>query len=316
MTGLLLLGVAAVLLSVGAEAFAENAAAAGRRLGVSALAVGLLLAGAEPEELITAVLAALRERPGIAVGDAIGANVTLVTLVLGALALIAAPVALVGRVRTYAMLAAAAAAVAVAAVVTGSVVSASEGLVLLALYAAVVATLWRRERRPPGFGEVADLPDDHDGQSHEPDGRLTRGLMVALGGVAMMGAGGWAAVSGAERVVAALGLTDTVVGLTLVALTTTAEFIALLIAATRRGITEVAVAAVFGSVLYNATVTLGAAALAAPLPTDTAVVAAAAAAAVLPVAAIALGGSRQLLRRPAGATLLCAYLLYLIAITR
>jgi cation:H+ antiporter len=52
--GLLLLAASAVGLLVGAELFAAHAAAAGRRLGVSALAVGVLLAGAEPEELITA----------------------------------------------------------------------------------------------------------------------------------------------------------------------------------------------------------------------------------------------------------------------
>jgi cation:H+ antiporter len=65
------------VLVAGAELFAEHAATAGLRLGISALAVGVLLAGAEPEELITAVTASSRDRPGIAVGDAIGANVTM-----------------------------------------------------------------------------------------------------------------------------------------------------------------------------------------------------------------------------------------------
>jgi cation:H+ antiporter len=50
--GLVLLAVSAGALLLGAELFAEHAAAAGRRLGVTALAVGVLLAGAEPEELI------------------------------------------------------------------------------------------------------------------------------------------------------------------------------------------------------------------------------------------------------------------------
>jgi Ca2+/Na+ antiporter len=50
---------------------------------VTGLAVGLLLAGAEPEELITAVIAAARGQGGIAAGDAIGANITMLTLVVG-----------------------------------------------------------------------------------------------------------------------------------------------------------------------------------------------------------------------------------------
>ena len=83
MTGFLLLAGAAVLLVAGAELFTEHASAAGRRLGVSLLVIGLVLAGAEPEELFTAILAAVRERPAIAAGDAIGANITMLTLVLG-----------------------------------------------------------------------------------------------------------------------------------------------------------------------------------------------------------------------------------------
>ena len=99
--GLVLLAAAAAILLVGAELFAEHAAAAGRRLGVTALAVGVILAGAEPEELITAVTAAARGRPGIAVGDAIGANITMFTLALGLAALLG-PLPLGGRVRAYA----------------------------------------------------------------------------------------------------------------------------------------------------------------------------------------------------------------------
>ena len=83
-----LLAVAAVLLTIGAELFAEHAADASRRLGVTALAIGLVLAGAEPEELVTAVFASGQHHPGIAAGDAIGANVTMLTIVLGLAALI------------------------------------------------------------------------------------------------------------------------------------------------------------------------------------------------------------------------------------
>jgi cation:H+ antiporter len=62
--GLLLLALSAGALVAGAELFAEHAGEAGRRLSVSALAVGVVLAGAEPEELVTALIASLRDRPG------------------------------------------------------------------------------------------------------------------------------------------------------------------------------------------------------------------------------------------------------------
>jgi cation:H+ antiporter len=81
-----------------------------------------------------------------------------------------------------------------------------------------------------------------------------------------MALGGWLAVAGAERIVLALGLEESVVGLTFVALATTAELFALVWASARRGLEELALAGVLGSAIYNATVTLGVAALVHPLP--------------------------------------------------
>jgi cation:H+ antiporter len=106
--------------------FAEHAAAAGRRFGVSALAIGLVLAGAEPEELVTAIFASARHHPGITAGDAIGANVTMLTLVLG-LAALARPLRFRARVRTYALLASAAGAAGALALLGGGVGRAAGG---------------------------------------------------------------------------------------------------------------------------------------------------------------------------------------------
>ena len=87
--GWLLLSVAGVVAIVwGADAFAEHLAAAATRLGVSAFALAVLLAGAEPEELATSVTASLRGAPVIAPGDVIGANVALCLMAVGATALV------------------------------------------------------------------------------------------------------------------------------------------------------------------------------------------------------------------------------------
>ena len=100
LAGLGLLAVSAVMLIAGAELFTDNAAAAARRLQITLFAAAFLLAGAEPEEMITAIIASARHRPELAAGDAIGANLTMLTLVLGAAAL-ARPLPFGGRVRTY-----------------------------------------------------------------------------------------------------------------------------------------------------------------------------------------------------------------------
>ena len=307
-----LLVAAAALLAVGAELFAEHAAAAGRRLGVSGLAVGLLLAGAEPEELVTVVLAAVRGQPGVAMGDAVGANVTLLTLVIGGLAL-ARPVRLGPRGGRYVGAAALAAAAAWAATVDGAV-GRMEGVGLLALYALLVGGIWWFEREVPAIGELAEMVDeDEDGpdDAHSP----TVGLALALVGVGAMGAGGWLAVAGAERLVALTGVAGSAVGLTAVALATTAEFLALVPAALRRGVPELAAAGIVGSVLYNATVSLGAGALVGDLSSP-GVAVPAAVATLLVVAIAAVARFRGGLGRGAGTVLVAAYVAYVLLVWR
>ncbi|MGH8894695.1 MAG: sodium:calcium antiporter, partial [Actinomycetes bacterium] len=239
MIGWLLLLGAAVLLVSGAELFVENAAGAARRLGVTVVAVGVLLAGAEPEELLTAVIAAVQDRPGLAAGDAVGANVTMLTACLG-LAAVVRPLHLGHRVRQYAALSAVAGALAVLALISGDV-GRVEGGLLLASYVGLVALVWWREKSPPTLGEVADVAED-DESGHRRAPAVALGL--ALLGVGLMVAGGDLAVRGAVRVVEGLGSTDTAVGLTVLALATTAEMFALVLTAARRDVPEVAVAGV------------------------------------------------------------------------
>jgi cation:H+ antiporter len=299
--GLSLVLVSAGVLWVGAELFAEHATGAGRRLGTTGLVVGLLLAGAEPEELITAVVAALRDRGGIAAGDAIGANVTMLTLVVG-LAALAGGMPIGGRVRRY--LVGASLLGAVAAVLVPGGLGRGEGLFLILLFTGTVGVVWVGERRLPAIGELADVEEETAGKENS-EGRLA----LALVGIGVMAAGGWVAVLGAERVVDALGVADSVVGLTLVALATTAELLALAAAAHRRGVSELAVAGVVGSAGYNSTVTLGGAALARPLVT-TGVVAAAWLAAGLPLLLLVLGGRSGRIPRWGGVLLVGVYVAY------
>lgn len=291
------------MLAAGAEAFAENATAAGRRLGVTTLAVGLVLAGAEPEELVTAAIAAVRHHPGIAIGDAVGADVTMLTLVLGLAALLA-PLALGRRVRRYAAAAAVVTLAAGLALVTGRLTRVEGGLLVIA-YVAIVAVVWRLERQPPAFGELAD----DEGETARRPGLA---LAYVAGGVAVMTLGGRVAVAGAERTAQALGRSDSAVGLTLVALATTAELLALVWAAARHHVTEVALAGVVGSAAYNATVTLGAAALIAPSRAATGATTAAFVSAGL-LAALALW-PRPRLPRVAGAALVAGYLAYVVIV--
>ena len=239
-----LLVVGAALLTAGAEGFAENVTGAADRLGVSVIALGVLLAGAEPEEAVTAMLASGQGHPALAAGDAIGANLVILTLTLGL-------AALVTRLRVgrrgleYGVASVALGAVAWLFLLNG-VLGRLECLVLVLLYVGGVVWVWRRERQPPLIGEMAELEEkEHGTPGDEATGRAL--LMVLLGVLGMV-VGGALAVRGAEGLVKVMGVGESVVGLTVLALATSAEMVALVWAARRRGLTELVVAGTVGAV--------------------------------------------------------------------
>ena len=297
----ILLLVGAALLTAGAEGFAENVSAAADRLGVSVLGLAVLLAGAEPEEAVTGMLASRQGHPALAAGDAVGANLVLLTLTLG-LAAVLTRLQVDRRSVEYGVAAAVLGALAWLLMLNG-VLGRLEGLLLVLLYGAGVAWLWNRERRPPPIGEAGEVEEE---ESRSSTGRA---LLLVLLGVLGMVVGGALAVRGAAGLVDVLGLSESVVGLTILALATSAEMVALVWAARRRRLTELVVAGAVGAVAYNATVTLGLAALVSPLGLGrhNPVMSVAVLTALLPLVLL-LGVRTGRLPRVVGALLVAAYL--------
>ncbi len=250
----------------GAETFAEHLGAAAVRLRVSMFALSLLLAGAEPEELATALAASLRGAPGIAFGDVIGANVAICLVALGVGAIIA-PLPFGTRVRRYALLGVPLGIVATGVVWNGDV-SRLEGGVLVVLYVLYVAVIWIVERRPPALGETEELEEALEklavAESTGVQHRVGRELLLVLVGLVVMAAGATLLVEAIRRI-SNVEATQTTLGLTLVGFATAFELVALAWSAARRGANDAVVAGVVGSYAYNVTMTLGAAALARPL---------------------------------------------------
>ena len=247
----------------GAEAFAEHLGAASVRLGVSSFALALLLAGAEPEELATVVVASLRGSPGIALGDVIGANVAICLVALGVGAVIA-PLPFRASVMRYATLGLPLGAIA-AWMAWDGVVTRLQGAVLVGLYIIYVAAIWMIERRPPALGEVHELEEaEHAAATAGAQRRVGRELLLVLAGVAAMAAGASLLVEAVQRITH-VESAQTALGLTLVGFATAFELVVLAWSAARRGASEAVVAGVIGSFAYNVTMTLGAGALARPL---------------------------------------------------
>jgi cation:H+ antiporter len=242
----------------GAETFAEHLAAASVRFGVSAFAMALLLAGAEPEELATSVTASLRDVPAVAFGDVIGANVAMCLVAIGVGAWLV-PLPFGRRVRRYALAGVPLGALAAWFAWDGRV-GRVEGALLVAGYIVFVATIWMLERRPPSLGETAEVAE----AAEEPSGRVGRDFGSVLFGLVAMALGAYALVEGVRRL-SGVEETQTKLGLTIVGFATAFELVVLAWSSARRGITEAVVAGVVGSFAYNVTMTLGAGALARPL---------------------------------------------------
>jgi cation:H+ antiporter len=299
----------------GAETFAEHLGVASVRLGVSTFAMALLLAGAEPEELATVIAASLKGAPGIAFGDAIGANIAICLVALGVGAIVA-PLPFRGAVVRYASLGLPIGAVAAWIAWDGNVTR-GQGALLMALYALYVALIWIVERRPPMLGETEEIEEARQkaAKDRRSEGKVGRELALVLAGVAAMAFGGWLLV---EAVIQITGVeeTQTKLGLTLVGFATGFELVVLAWSTARRGASEAAVAGVVGSFTYNMTMTLGAGALVHPLIIGNAKLLHGPllimlGALLMPILLALPSGS---LRRPSGIVLLFAYVAF-IALT-
>lgn len=250
----------------GAETFAEHLGAAAVRLRVSSFALALLLAGAEPEELATAISASLRDAPAIAFGDVVGANIAICLVALGVGALVA-PLPFSDRVMRYALFGLPMGMLATGFVWDGEV-NRWEGVFLVGLYALYIIGIWLVERQPPALGEVGELAEAAEALEtdrlrgvHHWAGRDLALVLAGTGGLIV----GSVLLVEAVRQISSSEAHQTKLGLTLVGFATAFELVVLAWSTARRGVTEAVVAGVVGSFAYNVTMTLGAAAIARPL---------------------------------------------------
>ena len=270
--GLLVVGT--VLLLLGADWFMDGVRDLARSLGMSALVLGVILAGLEPEEMLTAALASGRGAPALAVGNVIGTNVTIVTLALGLSAFIF-PIVLERKVRRQAVIATGVSLLPIAFLFSGFVTR-IEGVLLLAIFIGYTVLLLRTDRKAIQHIEAAKTvnPDTNQaaaehGKPARPQEPLWKLLALTIGGLVALSVGGPALVEGALRLASLAGLGEGVVGATIVSLGTGAEMIALGVTAARKKQADILVGGILGSFAYNLLVTLGLAAVINPLPVDT-----------------------------------------------
>ncbi|GIX12363.1 MAG: sodium:calcium antiporter [Paracoccaceae bacterium] len=253
------------LLVAGGEGLVRGSVALAARLGVSPMVIGLTLVGfgTSTPELVTSVHAALLGLPGIALGNVVGSNIANILLILGITALIA-PVAVErGALRRDGAMLAVATGLGAAAILSGSV-ERWMGLGALAILAGYVVISWRIERRR--FDAAARLHAE-EGALHMPAGlHPLAALAMAAGGLALVILGARFVVDAAVELARLMAVSETVIGLTVVAVGTSLPELAASVMAALRGRTDLALGNVVGSNIFNLLGILGVTALVRPVP--------------------------------------------------
>ena len=254
----------ALLVGAG-DALVRGAVSLSLRFGIPAFIVSATVVafGTSAPELLISIEAALKDAPGIALGNVMGSNIANVLLVLGLPAVIA-PLAACGTETHRNLYFMIAATTAFSALILTGVIALWGGLILLGLAIAMVWDSVRQGLRA-GAGELdlsTELRQDDGG-----DALMAKWKIGGLLAIGMIGLpfGAHLLIEGARGIALSLGISEAVIGLTLVAVGTSLPELATSIMAALKRQTEVAIGNVIGSNIFNLTAIIGTAAIFAPL---------------------------------------------------
>lgn len=245
-----------VALIGGAECLVRGAARLATAVGISPLVVGLTVVafGTSAPELGVSVMSSFSGQSGIALGNVVGSNICNVLLILG-LSALAAPLVVsrqLLRIEVPLMLGVSLLAWAMA---LDGTVGRLEGMLLFA--GVIVYTVWtiRRSRRENRSCD-SELAEECGGDS-VAGSSLTRNMFLILAGLGLLGVGSNWLVSGAVALAKLFGVSDLLIGLTIVSIGTSLPELATSVMASLRGQRDMAVGNIVGSNLFNILAVLG-----------------------------------------------------------
>lgn len=266
MLSFVMLVIGFVLLVWGADKFVEGASALARKMGVSPLLVGLTIVafGTSMPELAVSVTAALRGANEIAVGNVVGSNIFNLLVVAGLSAVICPLVMDKMLLRRDWPLSIFAAVLLLVAIAPDHVIARWEGAVLLIIFAVILS-----RQIKAALNDRAQLAAA-EAEAAEEAAEMTKSpVMIWVNivlGLACIVLGGQLAVNGATGIARMFGLSETLIGLTIVAIGTSLPELVTSIVAARKGQNEIAMGNVIGSNLFNILLILGVSAVITPIP--------------------------------------------------
>ena len=242
------------LLVWSADRFVEGSAATARHFGMPALLIGMVIVGfgTSAPEMVVSALAASQGNPGIALGNAYGSNITNIALILGVTALIS-PIAVHSQaLRKELPILTAVTALAAWQLRDGEITR-TDAVVLLCVFGGLMVwTIWQ------GMQEKADALGSEMKQELEAHAMpVRRAVFWLVVGLVLLIVSSRILVWGAVEIAHEFGVSDLIIGLTIIAVGTSLPELASSVIATRKGEHDIALGNVLGSNLFNTLAVVG-----------------------------------------------------------
>jgi cation:H+ antiporter len=260
---LLLVLAGVCLLYLGGEGLVRGATSAGRRLGLSPMVIGLTIVsmGTSSPELAATLAGVLQGAPAVAFGNVVGSNISNLGLVLGVTALIW-PLDVAARfIRRDGPFMIAVSAL-IYLVVWNSVIGRSEGIALLVILTLFLGSLLRRP------SEALEIETEFKEAFGQPTLSPWVSITAIVVGIGLLVIGAKILIIGAVGLATTLGISERVIGLTLVALGTSLPELASSVVAAIHREGDVVIGNLIGSNIFNILLILGMTAVVSPIPVD------------------------------------------------
>ena len=261
---LIVLGIAAVL--YGADRLTAGASALARRMNIPEMVIGLTIvaAGTSAPEFFVSFMSAIKGTPDMAVGNVVGSNIFNVLLIVGVTAMVT-PISVTRATVSKDMLWAIASAVvflclcfdSLSPSINGNVISRLDGIILLVIFSTFMGVTLKTAHKA--------TPQQPSPQTSAKKESIAKNTMFFLLGLAMLIYGSNVFVEWASSVATALGVSQGIIGLTIVAGGTSLPELATSVVAAKKGNSAMAIGNVIGSNVFNTLAILGTTAVICPM---------------------------------------------------
>lgn len=250
------------LLVWSADRFVEGAAAMAKHLGMPTLLIGVLIVGfgTSAPEMVVSAIAAMEGNPALALGNALGSNIVNIALILGVTALVT-PIAIHSKIVRKELPLLILLVLFTGLLLLDGKLSLVEGIVLLAGFFALVGWSVYSALRTRGDA----LEDEVEAELEAHPMSLKAGIIWLAVGLVLLIGSSRVLVWGAVGVAHEFGVSDLIIGLTIVALGTSLPELAASVMAARKGEHDIAIGNVVGSNMFNLLAVIGIATVIAPM---------------------------------------------------